>query len=96
MHKVGNSDFTFTNSMNDLELQAQNLFMEVIIKFLKNFIKDPQYKRLKTMLEKLLALGHIMSLKLHFWHSHLDYFPENLGALSKEKGERFHDLYHNT
>ena len=31
-----------------------------------------------------------MNLKLHFLHSHLDYFPDNLGVYSKEQGERFH------
>ena len=31
-----------------------------------------------------------MSVKIHFLHSHLEYFPENLGALSEEQGERFH------
>jgi len=31
-----------------------------------------------------------MSVKVHFLHSHLDYFPENLGAMSEEQGERFH------
>jgi len=43
-----------------------------------------------------------MSLKIYFLHSHLDFFPSNLGAVSDEHGERFHhDLmvmenrYHN-
>ena len=31
-----------------------------------------------------------MNLKLHFLHSHLDYFPENFGDYSAEQGERFH------
>ena len=31
-----------------------------------------------------------MSVKVHFFHSHLDYFPENLEAMSEEQGERFH------
>ncbi|GFW51249.1 uncharacterized protein TNCV_3595311 [Trichonephila clavipes] len=31
-----------------------------------------------------------MSVKVHFLHSHLDYFPENLGAVSEEQGQRFH------
>ncbi|GFX39838.1 tigger transposable element-derived protein 1 [Trichonephila clavipes] len=31
-----------------------------------------------------------MSVKVHFLHSHLDYFPENLGDVSEEQGERFH------
>ena len=31
-----------------------------------------------------------MSLKVHFLHSHLPFFHENLGAVSDEHGERFH------
>ncbi|KAF2350797.1 Reverse transcriptase domain [Trinorchestia longiramus] len=31
-----------------------------------------------------------MSLKVHFLHSHLDFFPENLGGVSDKHGERFH------
>jgi hypothetical protein len=31
-----------------------------------------------------------MSLKIHFLNSHLDFFPQNLGAVSEEEGERFH------
>jgi hypothetical protein len=42
------------------------------------------------MLEKLRVLGCNMSLKLLFLHSHLDYFPHNLGAFCEEQGKRFH------
>jgi hypothetical protein len=42
------------------------------------------------MLEKLQILACNMNLKLHFLHFHLDYFLENLGDLSEEQGERFH------
>ena len=38
----------------------------------------------------LKEMGCRMSLKMHFLHSHLDFFPENLGAVSDDKGERFH------
>ena len=31
-----------------------------------------------------------MTFKLHLLNSHLDYFPENLGAESEEQVERFH------
>ena len=31
-----------------------------------------------------------MSLKINFLHSHLNFFPPNLGAVSDEHGERFH------
>ncbi len=30
-----------------------------------------------------------MSLKIYFLHSHLDFFPKNLGAVSDEQGEPF-------
>ena len=30
-----------------------------------------------------------MSLKIHFLESHSDFFPENLGEVSDENGERF-------
>ena len=31
-----------------------------------------------------------LSLELHFLHSRLDFFPENIGAVSDERGEKFH------
>ena len=31
-----------------------------------------------------------MSLKIHLLDSHLDFFPDNLGNVSDEHGERFH------
>ena len=31
-----------------------------------------------------------MSLKIYLLHSHLDFFPPNLGAVRDEHGERFH------
>ena len=35
-------------------------------------------------------MGATTSIKLHFLYSNLDRFPENLGDLSDEQGERFH------
>lgn len=31
-----------------------------------------------------------MNLKLHYLHSHLDHFPENLEDYNEEQGQRFH------
>jgi len=31
-----------------------------------------------------------MSVKVHFLHSHIHYFPENLEAMIEEQGESFH------
>ncbi|GBM06600.1 hypothetical protein AVEN_252851-1 [Araneus ventricosus] len=42
------------------------------------------------MIKRFKILGCSMSLKVHFLDSHLEYFLENLGAVSEEQGERFH------
>ena len=42
------------------------------------------------MLQNFQGMKVNMSLKIHNLHSHLDFFPENLGAVSDEHEERFH------
>ena len=44
----------------------------------------------ENMIEAFRRLGSRKSLKLDFLHSHLKFFPDNLGAVSDEHGERFH------
>ena len=36
-----------------------------------------------------MILGCNMSLKVHFLHTYLNYFPYNLGVVSEEQGETF-------
>ena len=43
-----------------------------------------------TLLTKYEALGCNMSAKVHFLHSHVNYFPANFGEMSEEQGERFY------
>ena len=43
-----------------------------------------------VMLRNFQALSSRMSIKLRYLFSHLDYFPKNLGDVSEEQGERFH------
>ena len=53
--------------------------------------KSKNYKHLvNTMLQNFQEMKVNMLLKIHFLHSHLDFFPENLGAIIDECGERFH------
>ncbi|UYV73968.1 hypothetical protein LAZ67_11001635 [Cordylochernes scorpioides] len=53
--------------------------------------RDDNYKELvQNVLKRYEALGVNMSIKVHYLHSHLDKFPDNLGAYSDEQGERFH------
>lgn len=84
------SDPLFPESMGDIEKEAWDSFKKVVQKFLGN-TKDPEYRTIvQRMLTAYKAQGCKMSLKVHFLHSHIEYFPENLGAYSEEQGERFH------
>nr|CAH7728148.1 unnamed protein product [Callosobruchus chinensis] len=47
-------------------------------------------KAAEVLASSFKALGCNMSIKLHYLDSHLDRFPENLGDMSEEQGERFH------
>ncbi|GBN03643.1 hypothetical protein AVEN_173150-1 [Araneus ventricosus] len=51
--------------------------------------KDHQHT-IGEMIKKFKILGCSMSLKVHFLDSRLNYFPENLGAVSEKPGEGFH------
>ncbi|XP_029927996.1 carcinoembryonic antigen-related cell adhesion molecule 5-like [Myripristis murdjan] len=83
-------DPQFENSMNEVELEAWKAFVLVMKNFLGN-IKARNYADLVTnMLTAFRNLGCNMSIKMHYLFSHMDRFPENLGSMSDEQGERFH------
>ncbi|CAG9783583.1 unnamed protein product [Diatraea saccharalis] len=59
-------------------------------KFFGN-MKSPNYKKIVSkLLQDYRVLGCNTSLKIHFLHSHLNFFPANLHAVRDEYGERFH------
>ena len=62
----------------------------VICGFLGNKRDDNYIQLVTVLLQKCHQLGCNMSLKIHFLHSHLDFFPPSCGAVSDEHGERFH------
>ena len=83
-------DQTFTARMAVAERAAWCSYVSVILEFVGN-TKASNYRNLvDIMLQNSQALGARMSIKLHYLFSHLDYFPENLGDVSEEQGERFH------
>ncbi|UYV74013.1 hypothetical protein LAZ67_11001828 [Cordylochernes scorpioides] len=86
-------DGNFQNSLNEVEAAAWNSFRNVC----KNFLGSVKVENYRDIVNDLLlsykALGCNMSLKIHFLHSHLDLFPDNLGAVSDEHGERFHQAW---
>ncbi|UYV80917.1 hypothetical protein LAZ67_19002179 [Cordylochernes scorpioides] len=83
-------DGHFQNSLNEVEAAAWNSFRNVC----KNFLGSVKVEKYRDIVNDLLlsykALGCNMSLKIYFLHSHLDLFSDNLGAVSDEHGERFH------
>jgi hypothetical protein len=83
-------DQEFEKRMKLHEKKTWKSFKSVCENFLGNK-KDPNYKQLvKQMLDNFYKLGCNMSLKVHCLHSHLDIFPDNMGKISDEHGERFH------
>ena len=76
--------------MNDKEKKAWESFRDVV----HNFQGNRKAKNYKEIVNRLLTVfqtqGCNMSLKVHFLHSHVDYFPENLGPYSEEQGEKFY------
>ncbi|GBM90375.1 hypothetical protein AVEN_175918-1 [Araneus ventricosus] len=84
------SDSLFSETVGGKVKEASDSFKDVRHRVLEN-VKDPLYK---TTLQRVLTAyedqGCKMSLKVHFLHSHIDCFLENLGAYSEEQDERFH------
>jgi hypothetical protein len=76
--------------MNEVESCAWSSFVLVVKNFLGNKKADNYTQLVKDMLFHFNRLGCNMSVKFHYLHSHLDRFPENLGDLSEEQSERFH------
>jgi len=62
-----------------------------LLKLSGKFLSQLHIKKvLQNCLWHTKGWGCLMSLKLHFLHSHIEFFSENLGAVSEEYGERFH------
>ena len=84
------NDSQFDNSLAGDEKKAWESFKLVVSNFLGNHRSDNYKELIENLLESYQTLGCNMSLKIHFLHSHLDFFPPNCGEVSDEHGERFH------
>lgn len=83
-------DKNFESHLTECELAAWHSFIKVVDGFLGNHKADNYEELVNNLLTSFKNMGCHMSLKIHFLFSHLDYFPPNLGAVSEEMGERFH------
>lgn len=65
-----------------------------ILKCSTNFLRNRKHSEYIVTVEGVLNNFHArecnMSLKIHIFHSHIDFFPANLDNVRKEPGERFH------
>jgi hypothetical protein len=84
------NDPHFIASMNEIELCAWSSFVLIVKNFLGNKKADNYTQLVEDMLFHFNRLGCNISVKVHYLHSHLHRFPENLGDLCEEQGERFH------
>ena len=83
-------DQEFARKMNDKERTAWLSFVAVMANFLGNKKADNYETLVANMLSAFRNLRCNMSVTLHYLYSHLDRFPEDLGALSVKQGEQFH------
>lgn len=84
------NDDQFVTKMSTVERRSWEAFRNVVHNFIGNRRSSDYETLVNEMMCSFQELGCRMSVKMHFLHSHLDYFPENLGSYSEEHGERFH------
>ena len=83
-------DKEFIKTMNIKEKTAWLSLVVVLKNFLGNNRAENYADLVDEMFEAFCDLGCKMSIKLHYINSYLDQFPENLGDVSEEQGELFH------
>ena len=70
-------------------------YVSVVKEFLGKTKADCYQDIVKQMLANFQALRARTSIKIYYLFSHLGRFPENLGEVSEEQGERFHQAIKN-
>ena len=80
-------DKDFLKKLNPVEKRACLSFISLCENFLGNKRSANYIDAVNELLEAYGEMGCNMSIKIHFLHSHLGFFPENLGQLSDEQGE---------
>ena len=83
-------DQAITSHTTAVESAAWCSYVSVVREFLRNTKASNYWYLVDVMLRNFQARGSRMSIKLHYLFSHLDYFSENLGDVSEEQRERFH------
>jgi hypothetical protein len=82
-------DKQFEEQLNEGKAALQ-AFKNVSQSFLGHHKAENYHEIVSDLLTAYKAMECNMSLKAHFLGSHLDFFPENLGAASAEHRQSFH------
>jgi len=80
----------FSTYLDNPWKNAWRSFTAVFEDFLGCYEAPNYYDLSKQLLKSYEKLGCNMSVKVHFIHSHVNYFPENVEAMIEEQGESFH------
>ena len=72
----------------DLEKNTGQAFRMIVEGFLGNHRRDDYAMVVSNLIKSYEKLGCRTSLKLHFLHSHLDFFRDNLGNVSQEHNDQ--------
>ena len=83
-------DKQFDEDLNETDQNAWLSFQRICKDFLGNHKAANFQDVVQDLLTSYKAMGFNISLRIHFLESHLDFFPENLGEVSDEHSERFH------
>jgi hypothetical protein len=83
-------DQDFSTKVNSTERRAWKASENACRNFLGNDKEENYSETVQELISSHNTMGCNMSLKLYFLHTHLDFFPKNMGAFSDEHGERFH------
>jgi hypothetical protein len=83
-------DPLFEEKLNHIELRTWRSFKNVTHDFLGNKKVENYEEIIKELITHYCKMGCWMSLKIHFLHSYLNFFPQNVGAISDEQEKSFH------
>jgi len=82
-------DREFNSTLSGTENADWNAFKFVCTNFLGNHKAGNYREIVSKMLKYFQTVKCNISLKLHFLHSHPEFFPQNLGEVSDEYGDRY-------
>ena len=80
----------YVEENEDVDICISETWLSSCSGFLGNTCVPDYQACIGKLLKSYEDLGCRKSLKIHFLHSLLNFFPPNLGTVSDEHGERFH------